>query len=91
MLIEGAPEPTCQKMLEGHEKVLKVEESCGGLRTDLQSAEIPRSVPVCEELSVVCCLVLVWDIKRAYDPCLCHGLRSRCSLSLTKTWEAHFI
>ena len=33
-LIEGAPEPTCRKMLEGREEVPKVEESCGGLRTD---------------------------------------------------------
>ena len=50
-------------MLEGHEEVPKVEESRGGLRTDLQTAEIPRSVPARRELSVVCCLVLVWDIK----------------------------
>ena len=50
-------------MLEGHEDVPKVEESRGGLRTDLQTAEIPRSVPACWELSVVCCLVLVCDIK----------------------------
>ena len=50
-------------MLEGREEVLKVEESHGGLRTDLQTAEIPRSVPAHRELSVVRCLVLVWDIK----------------------------
>ena len=62
-LIEGAPEPTCQKMLEGHEEVPKVEVCHGGLRTDLQTAEIPKSVPVHQELSVVCCLVLVWDMK----------------------------
>ena len=62
-LIEGAPEPTCRKMLEGREEVPKVEESRGGLRTDLRTAEIPRSVPARRELSVVRCLVLVWDIK----------------------------
>ena len=50
-------------MLEGHEDVPKVEESCGGLRTDLRTAEILRSVPAHWELSVVRCLVLVWDIK----------------------------
>ena len=50
-------------MLEGREEVPKVEESHGGLRTDLQTAEILRSVPVHQELSVVRCLALVWDIK----------------------------
>ena len=40
-LIEGSPEPTCQKMLEGHEEVPKVEESQGGLRTDRRTAKIP--------------------------------------------------
>ena len=62
-LIEGAPEPTCRKILEGREEVPKVEESHGGLRTDLRTAETLRSVPAHQELSVVCCLVLVWDIK----------------------------
>ena len=62
-LIEGALEPTCRKMLEGHEEVPKVEESRGGLKTDLRTAEILRSVPVHQELGVVHCLVLVWDIK----------------------------
>ena len=50
-------------MLEGREEVPKVEESRGGLRTDLRTAEILRSVPARRELSVVRCLVLVWDIK----------------------------
>ena len=50
-------------MLKGREEVPKVEESRGGLRTDLRTAEILRSVPVRRELSVVRCLVLVWDIK----------------------------
>ena len=63
MLIEGNPEPTCRKMLEGHEEVPKVEVCPGGLSTDLRTAEIPRSVPAHRELSVVHCLVLVWDIK----------------------------
>ena len=63
VLIEDNPEPTCQKMLEGHEEVPKVKVCHGGLSTDLQTAEIPRSVPAHQELSVVHCLVLVWDIK----------------------------
>ena len=62
-LIEGAPEPTCRKMLEGRVDMPKVEESRGGLRTDLQTAEIPRSVPACQEWCVVRCLALVLDIK----------------------------
>ena len=40
-LIDGAPEPICQKMLEGREDWPIVEESWGGLRTDCRAAEIP--------------------------------------------------
>ena len=40
-LIDGAPEPICQKMLEGCEDWPNVEESQGGLRTDCRAAEVP--------------------------------------------------
>ena len=40
-LMDGALEPICQKMLEGHEDWPKVEDSRGGLRTERRTADIP--------------------------------------------------
>jgi hypothetical protein len=43
-LIEGSPEPTCQKILEGQEVDLKEVDNFGEAKVDQQIAEIPCAV-----------------------------------------------
>jgi hypothetical protein len=51
--MEGAPEPTCRKMLDGLLAEPKVEDGRGLFKVDHRTADIPCIAPVPQEFLVV--------------------------------------
>lgn len=51
--MEGAPEPTCRKMLDGLWAVPKVEDGRGAFNADRRIAESPSVAPARREFLVV--------------------------------------
>ena len=51
--MEGAPDPTCQKMLEGLVTAPNVENDLGLFRVERQIVEIPGVMPAWQEFCVV--------------------------------------